>query len=83
MVDTTELLLAAEVHRLATELRNRRWTDFVASADARTKVEKNSPVYQQMKNRWELEHPISHYVPDATAQLKNVVKQLKSIDNES
>lgn len=79
-MDTTELLLAAEVHKLATKLRNRRWAEFIGSADTRTRIEKDSPAYKQMKARWELEHPIAHYVPDATAQLKNVAVQLKSIN---
>lgn len=79
-MDTTELLLAAEVHKLATELRNKRWSEFVHSADTRARIEKDSPACKQVKARWELEHPIAHYVPDATAQLKNVAKQLKSMD---
>jgi hypothetical protein len=78
-METNELLLAAEVRKLAERIRNSRWTAFVAAADIRQDQGKNPAQFQQMKDRWELEHPVAHYIPDATAQLKNVALQLKSI----
>ena len=82
-METSDLLLAAEVRKLAEEIRGRRWADFIGSADVRTRVEKDSPTYTQVKARWEAEHPLSHYVPNATNQLKRVADQLKSIDKGS
>jgi hypothetical protein len=78
-METNELLLAAEVRKLAERMRSTRWAAFVAAADIRMNQERNPAQFQQMKDRWEFEHPVAHYIPDATAQLKNVALQLKSI----
>ena len=82
-MDNTDLLVAAKVHRLATEIRYRRWIEFIHAANLRTELDQDSAIYERMRSRWEIEHPIAHYVPEATAQLKNVAIQLKSINKEN
>ena len=81
-MESMELLLAAEVRKLAAHIRKARWTAFVAAADIRTAAETNSAQFEQMKARWELEHPIAHYIPDAATQLKNVSLQLKALSKD-
>lgn len=81
-MESMELLLAAEVRKLAAHIRQTRWTAFVSAADIRAAAEKNSTQFEQMKARWELEHPIAHYIPDAATQLKNVALQLKAMSKD-
>lgn len=78
-MEAIELLLAAEVRKLALQLRRDRWSAFAAAADIRSDGGKHPHQFEQMKARWEQDHPIAHYVPDAIAQLHNVALQIMEI----
>lgn len=59
-MDATDLLLAAEVRKLAMQFRHNRWLAFASAANITSERGRNPLQFDRVKTRWELDHPISY-----------------------
>jgi hypothetical protein len=75
LINFQELQFAATVRAEAKALR----TNAHHAYYNRVKTQYDEPSRQQQMQQWEAEHPVSHYVPQALAEIRNVAAQIKSL----
>ncbi|MEN3277560.1 MAG: hypothetical protein V7631_3350 [Massilia sp.] len=82
-MDYTKLLFAAEVHRLAAELRASDWTEYVRKPnkdDLIKHAQPGSAVYVQSCEKWHAENPLSEYITKAFALIRDTALQIKTLE---
>ncbi|GEM_PF-3720447 len=80
-MDYNELLFAAEVRRLAVEIRNSEWTEYSNSGE--TVIPKGDrAAFYKARQEWEEDHPLQKYLLLAVSHIRSTASYLRTLPLE-
>jgi hypothetical protein len=80
-MDYKELLFAAEVRKLATEMRNGDWSDYSAHPDV-IAIRPNRIAYREHREAWTAENPIEPYLLRAVVLIRDTADFIHQLPPE-